>query len=149
MEASDGKAQVGMAMSFNGYLDTTEIGEWKGRPVHRLNSKLIFRNVCVPVGFQTDLASVPRVPVVFLMWGDRAHRPAVLHDYLYRKDSRPTVTKAMADAFFREAILATEKGFRGCFVAWGMWLGVALGGWSSYHKLTVDHQLVEWIDPVQ
>jgi hypothetical protein len=138
-----------MAMSFDGYLDTTEIGEWKGRPVHRLNAKLIFRNVCVPVGFQTDLASVPRVPVIFMLWGDRAHRPAVLHDYLYRKDSRPTVTKAMADAFFREAILATETGFRGWFVAWGMWLGVVLGGWSSYHKLTVDHQLVEWIDPVQ
>lgn len=147
--------EVGLAMSFNGPLDTTEIGEKGGRVVHRLNSKLIFRNVCVPIGFQTDLASVPRLPIVFLMWGDRAHRPAVLHDYLYRKDSRPTVTKAMADAFFREAILATETGptlndkARANFIAWGMWAGVAAGGFSSYHKLTVDHQLVEWIDPVQ
>jgi len=136
-------------VSFNGPLDTTEIGELDGRVVHRLNSKLIFRGVCVPIGFQTDLASVPRLPVVFLLWGDRAHRPAVLHDYLYRKDSRPTLPKRLADAFFREAILATESGYRGRFIAWGMWLGVALGGFSSYHKLTVNHQLVEYIDPVQ
>ena len=37
----------------------------------------------VPVGFLTDFASVPRIPFVFSVFGDKAHACATLHDYLY------------------------------------------------------------------
>jgi hypothetical protein len=135
---------------FSGDLDTKEIGKAGGRVIHLLQSKLGWGQYCIPIGFQTDYASVPRVPIAFWLWGDRAHRPAVLHDYLYRKDSRPVVTKRVADRTFREAILSTEgRGPRGLFIAWGMWLGVWLGGRSSYHKLYVNHQFVDYVDPVQ
>lgn len=38
--------------------------------------------IIVPVGFETDFASVPRMPLAFLFFGDRIHAPAVIHDYL-------------------------------------------------------------------
>lgn len=41
------------------------------------------RWICVPDGFATDLASVPRLPGVFWLFGDRARRAAIVHDWLY------------------------------------------------------------------
>jgi hypothetical protein len=140
------------------YLDTTEIGTLGSRSIYRLNSMLIYNEILpirVPVGFQTDLASVPRIPIIFLFWGDRAHRPAVLHDYLYREDSKPLVTKDEADQTFFRAILCTEQ--KGTFKSWlksyiiaiPMYLGVVWGGNSSYEKLRVGGQFIDWIEPVQ
>jgi hypothetical protein len=148
-------------------MSTTDIGEIRGRTIYRLDSILSYcpkddiLPIRVPIGFQTDLASVPRVPLVFLWWGDRAHRPAVLHDYLYRTDSNPSVDRATADRTFRQAIFYSmieqapagmspaRKWFKAYCIAIPMWLGVVLGGRGSYHKLKVDHQYVEVIDPVQ
>ena len=36
----------------------------------------------IPAGFVTDLASVPRLPVVFLLAGDEAHEASVPHDWI-------------------------------------------------------------------
>ena len=33
-------------------------------------------------GFETDFASVPRLPFAFLLFGDRVHAAAVVHDWL-------------------------------------------------------------------
>ena len=91
--------------------------------------------VTVPAGFFTDLASVPRVPFIYESWGNRAHRAAVIHDYAYRIDSTPQFTYRQANAVFREAMEATGASFK---IRWPMWLGVFLGGWTSYHKRKVD-----------
>ena len=88
----------------------------------------------VPEGFQTDFASVPRVPFVYEFFGNRAHREAVLHDYLYRIDSVPAATYAQANDVFFEAMKARNKG---SVVRYGMWWGVVLGGWTAYHKKRV------------
>ncbi|OPY90583.1 MAG: hypothetical protein A4E73_02427 [Syntrophaceae bacterium PtaU1.Bin231] len=119
-----------------------EVGEKAGRSVYALVQPLIYvarsgDRVVVPEGFQTDLASVPRVPVVWLLWGDRAHREAVLHDYLYRTDAVPTVGFMGANRLFLEAMKA-----RGVprYIRWPMFLGVVLGGIFSYHKLPVSHR---------
>jgi hypothetical protein len=78
--------------------------------------------ITVPAGFQTDLASVPRLPLVFLLAGDCAREAAVVHDYLY---STHEVDRATADAVLLEASAATG-------VPWWrrqlMWAGVRLGG---------------------
>lgn len=55
----------------------------------------------VPIGACTDFASVPRVPFAFLMAGNTAHRPAVLHDYLLASGIVP---RERADELFREAM---------------------------------------------
>jgi hypothetical protein len=91
-----------------------------------------------PSFFETDFASVPRVPFIYEAWGDRAHREAVLHDYLYRIDSKPIVTYSQANNVFLEAMKSTGKSFT---VRYGMYWGVVLGGWASYHKRRVKDKL--------
>ena len=65
--------------------------------IYVLTEPLIFQSnvmglIEVPAGFNTDFASVPRLPLIYAVWGDRAHREAVLHDYLYRIDAIPLAT---------------------------------------------------------
>jgi hypothetical protein len=80
----------------------------------------------VPAGFQTDLASVPRLPVIYLLTGDTSSAAAVVHDWLYTSHQVP---RAMADAVLREASQVTGvPGWR----RWLMWAGVRLGGASHY-----------------
>ena len=92
----------------------------------------------VPVGFETDFASVPRIPFIYAMWGGKAHREAVLHDYLYRSDSKPLATYSQANGVFFEAMEVRGKKR---VVRYPMWWGVVLGGWTSYHKKNVDDKL--------
>lgn len=91
-----------------------------------------------PSFFETDFASVPRVPFIYEAWGSRAHREAVLHDYLYRVDSVPVVSCSQANAVFKEAMKSTGKPFR---IYFWMWVGVVLGGWTAYHKRRVKDKL--------
>lgn len=92
----------------------------------------------VPAGFETDLASIPRLPIIYALWGDRAHREAVIHDYLYRVDSSPIVSFSMANKVFLEAMKIRNKSW---FIRWPMFLGVKFGGHSSYHKKKVGEVL--------
>jgi len=90
--------------------------------------------ITVPVGFITDLASVPRVPIVYQFWGGRCHREAVIHDYLYRKDSDPVASFMTANRVFLEAAEARGKSIQ---VRYPMFWGVVLGGRCSYHRRLV------------
>jgi hypothetical protein len=92
----------------------------------------------VPPGFETDFASVPRVPIAYTLFGDRAHRESVIHDYLYRIDSVPEVSFETANSVFYEAMECRGKSW---FVRWAMYLGVKLGGFTSYHKRQVGDRL--------
>lgn len=89
-------------------------------------SDVAARTVTVPAGFQTDLASVPRLPLVYLLAGDCARMAAVVHDFLYASH---LVDRKMADAVLREASAVTG-------VPWWrrnlMWAGVRLGGGSHW-----------------
>jgi hypothetical protein len=98
----------------------------------------IVGQIIAPIGFQTDFASVPRVPVFFTLFGDRAHREAVLHDYLYRSDAIPQAERKQADEVFLEAMKERGKGFA---VRYAMYWGVRLGGWTEYHKKKVADPL--------
>ena len=82
--------------------------------------------VVVPAGFETDFASVPRLPVMYWLTGDTAHEAAVVHDYLY---STGIVSRSTADAVFLEAMAAMNV------PSWrrvAMWIAVRAFGWSSY-----------------
>jgi len=84
----------------------------------------------VPAGFVTDFASVPRLPLTWLLAGDVAHQSAVLHDWLYRTGGGPLgLSRAYCDRVFLAAML--EEGVP----AWRrrlMYWGVRLGGRGSY-----------------
>lgn len=59
--------------------------------------------ITVPAGFTTDFASVPRLPLAYLLAGDTGHRAAVIHDYLYA--THPSgISRALADEIFRRAL---------------------------------------------
>ena len=102
------------------------------------DSDLVDILITVPKGFQTDFASVPRIPIVYTWFGDRAHREAVIHDYLYKKNSVPIVTKAIADEIFYEAMKVRGKPF---YVRYPMYWGVKLGGGLYYHSRNVEDKV--------
>lgn len=90
------------------------------------DSDLLARTVFVPRGFVTDFASVPRVPIVYTMFGNRAHHESVIHDFLYQTNQVPRGT---ADKVFLEAMAARGKSK---FIQRAMYWGVVMGGGSSY-----------------
>lgn len=98
----------------------------------------ILGKITVPLGFETDFASVPRVPFIFELFGDKAHREAVIHDYLYRINSVPQATYSQANNVFFEAMKVRNKNF---VIRYGMYWGVVLGGWTAYHKKMVEDKL--------
>jgi hypothetical protein len=112
--------------------------------IHVLDKPLIYYSssldnyITIPAGFETDLASVPRLPIAYWFWGNKAHREAVLHDYLYRIDSVPVVTFSEANQLFFEAMECRNKSV--C-VRYPMYWGVCIGGHSSYHKRKVFDKL--------
>lgn len=61
-------------------------------------------NHVVPHGYITDLASVPRVPLAYLLAGGRAPKSAVLHDWLYTTQAG----KDYADEVFYWAMKAEK-----------------------------------------
>ena len=120
-------------------LDYCEVGEKGGKTIYRLNNPLVYQSknlgkIIVPTFFYTDLASVPRVPLIYMIWGNRAHREAVLHDFLYRKDAKPQLSFSEANNIFKEAMISRGQPF---YIYHPMWLGVTLGGKSSYHRMNV------------
>jgi hypothetical protein len=55
----------------------------------------------VDTGFSSDLASTPRAPFAYWLYGNRAHAPAVLHDWAIRTEACP---RERADELFLEAM---------------------------------------------
>jgi len=107
--------------------------------IYVLRSRLVYMSdiagmIIVPAGFQTDLASVPRLPFTYAFFGGRAHREAVLHDYLYRTDSNPNVSFMDANRVFFEAMATRGKP---AYISYPMFWGVCAGGLPSYHKREV------------
>lgn len=94
-------------------------------------SDLLNCEICAPVGFQSDGASVPRLPIIYTLYGNRAHMESVLHDMLYRVDCPWDVTRRIADLIFFEAM--TSRG-KPAYIRYAMYKGVRLGGWASYEK---------------
>jgi hypothetical protein len=155
-----------MKRGFLNELDAKEIGESGGRAVWRLNMPLTFyidryRSIQVPKEFETDLASVPRLPLVWMLWGDRAHREAVMHDYCYRTGAAiiykinheaqcvfsggefrdRSIPRDYADWYFRLAIISetpeVHKKGQPYWIYQPMYLGVRTCGGSSYHRMKV------------
>lgn len=76
-------------------------GLWQQAEEFQYYSSLLKRAVTVPKGFVHDFASVPRVPLIYGNFGNRYHRPAVVHDYLCREGY---VKRSKVDKVFLEAM---------------------------------------------
>lgn len=108
----------------------------------------------VPVGFVTNYASVPRLPIIYAWCGDRVYEPPGLHDLGYTlraflvatldehmqvlsTELRP-VTRAQVDEVFLESLLLQPDAVDEA-TAHAMHLGVRIGGESSWRaETTVD-----------
>ena len=134
---------------FHGRLTLAMMGESCGRPLWRVESGITYWSpvlatsslqyadlLTIPTGFMTDLASVPRVPVAWLLAGGVANGPAVVHDYLY---AMKWPTKALADAVFLEAMSVDmpDLGFVHVPAAkrWAMYTMVKWFGGSAWAAL--------------
>ena len=121
-------------------LDMEAMEDSQGNPLYNRMGRRLFQllspldyssdlakmTIFVPTAFVTDLASVPRIPLVFDELGDICEEPAVVHDYLY---STATVPRSLADGALDEAMAC-------CGISWIKrklyWLGVRIGGAGHY-----------------
>jgi hypothetical protein len=106
--------------------------EWVLTDLLAFSSAILDRMIIVPAGFVTDFASVPRLPLAYLLFGNVAQEAAVVHDFLYSTGACP---RKLADDVFAEASKA-------CGVAaWRrlpMFLGVRLFGGRRYSSAKGD-----------
>jgi hypothetical protein len=97
--------------------------------------------ITVKAGFVTDLASVPRIPMAYLLFGGKGKYPAAIHDGLYSNSdlvevvdfdtNEPfKVTRKWADDVFYHGLIERDISN---FDAKMMFLGVRLKG-SKYYK---------------
>lgn len=93
--------------------------------------------ISVPVGFETDFASVPRVCRLIIPKLGRYTKAAVIHDYLYQEHGLKS-----GGLYFRVSRRTTDKIFRGAmeelgvstWKRWAMWAAVRVGGFLSWRK---------------
>jgi hypothetical protein len=85
--------------------------------------------ISVPIGFQTDLASIPRGLWNLFPPVGKYDRAAVVHDFLYRFPG--TKTRAQCDSVFREALGACGVSR---FTQWTLYLAVRSGGWKPWNR---------------
>ena len=121
-------------VEFAGPLQVEAIGEASWRLLSDFPAAIqtdeSVRVLTVPKGFETDLASVHRLPGMFMLFGGRARKAAVLHDYLYFLHEGE---REMADEVFFKAMAHDE----GWFTRVAMWLGARVGGWAIWQRRPV------------
>jgi hypothetical protein len=124
-------------------------GEWVNVGAFGFYSAERKREFWVPDRSPTDLASVPKLPILYWLCGGRADEPAVLHDHGYR--SGLFGTRAEVDALFAEAMRVVSRLKQEALEAKGAgrarrwyeraknrakdaleWAGVRMGGHWSY-----------------
>lgn len=106
--------------------DDTDSGKWNLHAPLVYQSDVAGRTITVPAGFPTDLASTPRIPIIYEACGNIAVRAAVVHDYLYTSGRE---SRKVADAVLLEAAEVTGVSW---WQRWAMWAGVRIGGGSHY-----------------
>ena len=85
-------------------------------------------DVEIPAGFETDLASVPRLLLWLFVPAGGHQRAALLHDWLYREQC---YSRFMSDSLFRVWLEIDEIP---CWRTWALYYAVRLWGWSAWNR---------------
>lgn len=91
----------------------------------------------VPVGFRTDLASIPRGLWNVLPQVGRYDAAAVIHDFLYQRPNQRAeraggpFSRAEADSTLLEAMGVLGVGF---WTRYTIYAGVRIGGWKVWNR---------------
>jgi hypothetical protein len=119
-------------------LDVIQIEDasHEGRGTWITQAPLVYQSdsigdIVVPVGFSTDFASVPRIPVLFDIAGDRGNSAGTVHDFLYDVKCTLPVSRKQADAVLMEALISQGVAK---WIAFGMYLAVRVFASSHYRK---------------
>lgn len=114
-----------------------------GPKLWKLTGPLMFATpsgmLSVPTGFITDGASSPQIFYMLCApMSGRHAEAAVLHDYLYSRDSSARITKEQADKIFYRAMLdnGTSKA-TACLI----YKAVSVAGGSSFKKMYSNEKL--------
>lgn len=79
------------------------------------------KQITVPYGFRTDLASIPQLMQAFISPIGRHIQPACVHDFCYRTDTG--LTRAEADLLFLEGMKAMGEPDADIMYAAVRWMG--------------------------
>lgn len=130
-------------------LDVSKLSqrEWKLREplVYKSNTVGV---IVVPEGFVTNFGSVPRLPLMYMLFGGVGDEACTLHDWLYADPHKPisggvSVGRSTADKVLRgviyECLHVDDSSISGIAhniisltIAWSMWAGVRIGGASHW-----------------
>lgn len=98
----------------------------------RYYSKILDRITEIPVSFESDGCSVPRLPIAYWLCGGTAKRPGTLHDFFYREKNQPNrPDRETADKVFLEALESVGVGW---VKRHSMYYVVRSFGWMYYQK---------------
>ncbi|OPY15628.1 MAG: hypothetical protein A4E66_00032 [Syntrophus sp. PtaB.Bin001] len=108
-------------------------GHWEVAEPFIINSKHVGR-IVVPAGTRTDGPSIPKIPIVYEKYRDRAWPAAVPHDFGYDDDCPYDFPREAWDEMFHELMDALYPGWIDHIQNDKEWLGVRLGGASHFRK---------------
>ena len=98
-------------------------------------------DITVPFGFEFDWDSVPRLPIVYLLWKGRAREEACAHDYLYVTGIAGCceIERRDADQVMLDAMVYYKRPLRYRMpIYWGVRIG-GWRGWNRYRKEEAQH----------
>lgn len=122
-----------MLIAFSEFLTTLDKRDLDDKRFVLLNDLVyasFFLQTVIKIGkgFVSDGASVPRLPIAYWLYGDRAHHESVLHDWGYQTH---LWSKYICDKLFLEAMIARAKPW---YIHIPMYWAVKLGGRKSYRS---------------
>ncbi|MCX5828746.1 MAG: DUF1353 domain-containing protein [Deltaproteobacteria bacterium] len=106
-------------------------GKWAVHEPFIINSKIVGR-IEVTVGTLTDGPSIPKIPVLYEKFRDRAWPAAVPHDFGYDDDCPYDFPREVWDDVFHELMDALYPGWIDRIRNDEEWAGVRLGGESHF-----------------
>ena len=112
--------------------------KWKIlRPfTYRIGSRYSRKMVTIPIGRETDFASIPKILLPLLPFWAKYSKPSPVHDELYRvkKIMGKPITRKRADDVFLEAMLIDFRSHKsGKIVAYLEYHAVRLFGFLAWH----------------
>lgn len=130
------------------HLEVVAKGRWMTLQPFLYDSDALGSRISVPAEFITDLASVPRAPFAYMITGNRARGPAVLHDWFYQHPDWED--RELADHILLEAMEVDqpELGFdaESYPIRQLIYGGVRAGGWWAWrhHGKRAEALNPEW-----
>lgn len=107
------------------YLRYQGDGRWK--LTQSLTYKSDGRSYTAPQGFETDLDSVPRIPILHAWLNSRATKSAVIHDTLYwRREDRKHADEVFLSAMKTEGVQPWRR--------FPIYWAVRSFGWLAYRR---------------